>query len=131
MWREVAYEMSESSKTIEGVVMAATQTGKTENMLNHELYCVNYGIGPICYVSSDEGMAIKHSETRFAPMLQAAKMQDYIMAPVQTKANKSTGNKTNLKFYRGTFIQFIGARSESKASSTPIRVLHVDEVDKI
>jgi phage terminase large subunit GpA-like protein len=130
MWREVAYEMSESSKTTEGVVMAATQTGKTENMLNHELYCIEYGIGPMCYVSSDEGLAEKHSETRFGPMLQAAGMQSYIQAPVKSRANKGTGDKVNLKFYKGTFIQFIGARSESKASSTPIRILHIDEIDK-
>lgn len=130
MWREVAYEMSESTNTTEGVVMAATQTGKTENMLNHELFCVEYGIGPICYVSSDEGLALKHSETRFNPMLQAAGMSDYIQAPVKSRANKSSGDKVNLKFFKGTFIQFIGARSESKASSTPIRVLHIDECDK-
>lgn len=129
-WREVAFEMSEASNTIEGVVMAATQTGKTENMLNHELYCVEYGIGPICYVSSDEGLALKHSETRFKPMLKAAGMLKDITAPVQSKANKSTGDKVNLKFFKGTFIQFIGARSESKASSTPIRILHIDEIDK-
>lgn len=130
IWREVAFEMSESSKTVEGVVMAATQTGKTENFLNHELYCVEYGIGPICYTSSDEGLAEKHSMTRFSPMLQAAKMGHEIQAPVKTKANKGTGDKVNLKFYKGTFIQFIGARSESKASSTPIRILHIDEIDK-
>lgn len=129
-WREVAYAMSESEKTTEGVVMAATQTGKTENMLNHELYCVEYGIGPICYVSSDEGLALKHSETRFNPMLKAAKMLEKIRAAVETRANKSGGNKLSLKFFMGTFIQFIGALSESKASSTPIRVLHIDEIDK-
>jgi phage terminase large subunit GpA-like protein len=130
IWREVAYEMSESSKTTEGVVMAATQTGKSENMLNHELYCVEYGIGPVCYVSSDEGLSLKHSETRFKPMLKAANMLKYIQAAVESKSNKSDGDKIGLKFYKGTFIQFIGARSESKASSTPIRVLHIDEIDK-
>lgn len=130
MWREVAYEMSESTKTTEGAVMAATQTGKTVVMMGHEQYCVEYGIGPVCYVSSDEGLALKHSETRFGPMLQAAGMMDYISAPVTTTANKGTGNKLNLKFFKGTFIQFIGARSESKASSTPIRILHIDEEDK-
>ena len=114
-WREVAMSMSEREKTIKGVVMAATQTGKTVVMMGHEQYCVEYGIGPICYTSSDEGLALKHSETRFGPMLQAAKMLHYITAPVKTKANKGTGDKLNLKFFKGTFIQFIGARSESKA----------------
>lgn len=130
MWREVAMSMSESSKTTEGVVMAATQTGKTVVMMGHEQYCVEYGIGPVNYTSSDEGLSYKHSETRFGPMLQAAGMMDYIQAPVKSRANKGTGDKINLKFYKGTFIQFIGARSESKASSTPIRILHIDEIDK-
>lgn len=129
-WREVAMRLSESSRETEVVVMAATQTGKTENMLNHELYCVEYGIGPICYVTSDEGLAGKHSETRFNPMLKDSGMLSKISALVTTRANKSGGNKVLLKTFGGTFIQFIGARSESKASSTPIRILHVDEIDK-
>lgn len=129
-WYEPSMHMSEGSKTVEVVIMKSTQTGGSELLLNHNLYSVEYGIGPVCYVSSDQGLAEKHSETRFTPMIDAAGMQDYIQAPVKSKSNKGTGDKVNLKFYKGTFIQFIGARSESKASSTPIRVLLLDEVDK-
>jgi phage terminase large subunit GpA-like protein len=129
-WREPSLHMSENSKATEVIIMKSTQTGGTELLLNHTLYCMNYGIGPVCYVSSDEGLAVKHSETRIGPMLQAAGMSDIVQAPVKSKANKGTGDKVNLKFYKGTFIQLIGARSESKASSTPIRIVHYDEVDK-
>lgn len=129
-WREPSLYMSENSKITEVIIQKSTQTGGTELLLNHTLYSIYYGIGPLCYVSSDQGLAEKHSETRIGPMLQAAGMSDYIQAPVKSKANKGTGDKVNLKFFKGTFLQLIGARSESKASSTPIRVVYYDEVDK-
>lgn len=129
-WRMPTSDLSEGSKTQEVIIMAATQTGKTETLMNHQLYCVEYGIGPIAYVTSDAGLAERHSETRFAPMIQSAGMQDYIQAPVKSKSNKSSGNAKALKFFKGTFIAFMGAKSESKMSSTPIRVLSIDEVDK-
>ncbi len=129
-WREPSFQLSESNKTVEVAIKKCTQSGGTEILLNHTLYCVEYGIGPICYVSSDEQLSLKHSETRVAPMIDAAGMNGYIQSPVKSKSNKSTGSAKGLKFFRGTFMQFIGARSESKASSTPIRILMLDEVDK-
>ena len=129
--REIAENLSEYTKCTELCVMKATQTGGTDGvMMNHELYCMHYGIGPILYVTSDDDMAQEHMEKRVDPMISSADMQDLITPAVQKKGNKSTGDSRRAKSFRGTFLRATGARSESKLSSFPVRVLHVDEIDK-
>ena len=129
--REPAECASEYSTVTELVVMKGTQTGGTDGiMMNHELYCINYGIGPVQYITSDDDLAGEHMEKRIDPMITAAGMQDLITPPVQKKSNKATGDTKRSKSFKGTFLRTTGARSESKLSSLPSRVLHIDEIDK-
>jgi phage terminase large subunit GpA-like protein len=129
--REIADALSDDSTMTEGVCMKPTQWGFTDGVLmNHELYCIEYGIGPVLYVTSDDDLAGEHMEKRVDPMISAAGMLDKITPPVQKRANKSTGDTRRAKSYGGTFLRAIGARSESKLSSTPIRIVHLDEEDK-
>ena len=129
--REPADCLSEYSTVTELVVMKGTQTGGTDGiMMNHELYAIQYGIGPVQHVSSDDDLAQEHMEKRLDPMISAAGMSDRITPPVQKKANKGTGDTKRSKSYSGTFLRVTGARSESKLSSLPSRILHIDEIDK-
>lgn len=129
--REPADCLSEYSRVLELVIMKGTQTGGTDGiMMNHELYCIEYGIGPVQYVSSDDDLAQEHMEKRLDPMISAAGMQHHIMAPVKKTSNKSTGDTKRSKSYKGTFLRVTGSRSESKLSSLPSRILHIDEIDK-
>ena len=129
--REIAEEFSEYTKTTEGACMKPTQWGYTDGiLLNHQAYCIYYGIGPILYVTSDDDLAGEYMEKRVDPMLKDSGMQDLITPSVEKKGNKSTGDTKRSKSFKGTFLKAIGARSESKLSSVPIRVLHLDEEDK-
>ncbi len=128
--REITEQLSESSRTIELVCMKPTQWAGTAIMLSHQLYCVNYGIGPVLYVTSDDDLAGEYMEKRFDPMIAAAGMQDYITPPVQKRANKATGDTRRAKSFKGTFLRAVGSRSESKLSSFPVRIIHLDEEDK-
>ena len=128
--REITECLSEYSNITEVVNMKPTQWAGTNIMMNHQLYCIEYGIGPVLYVTSDDELASEFMEKRFDPMVAAAKMQDCITPPVQKKANKASGDTKRAKSYKGTFIKAIGARSESKLSSVPVRIVHLDEVDK-
>ncbi len=128
--REITEQLSESSKTIELVCMKPTQWAGTAVMLSHQLYCVFYGIGPVLYVTSDDDLAGEYMEKRFDTMIAAAGMQDYITPPVQKRANKATGDTRRAKSFKGTFLRAVGARSESKLSSFPVRIIHLDEEDK-
>ncbi|KKL91166.1 hypothetical protein LCGC14_1897430, partial [marine sediment metagenome] len=128
--REITECLSEYSNITEVALMKPTQWAATNIMMNHQLYCVEYGIGPMLYVTSDDDLAGEYMEKRWDPMIVAAGMQDYITPPVQKKANKATGDTRRAKSFKGTFIRSIGARSESKLSSFPVRIIHLDEIDK-
>jgi phage terminase large subunit GpA-like protein len=129
--REPAEEASESSMTTELVIIKGTQTGGTDGiMMNHELYCIEYGLGPVQYISSDDDLALEHMERRISPMIKAAKMNDKIIPPAQGKNSRISGDTKRAKSYGGTFLRTTGARSESKLSSLPSRILHIDEIDK-
>lgn len=129
--REIGEEQSENSLTTESVIMKGTQTGGTDGiMMNHELYAINYGLGPVQYVSSDDDLALEHMEKRIDPMITAAKMGDKIIPPTKKKGSRITGDTKRSKSYAGTFLRATGARSESKLSSLPSRILHIDEIDK-
>lgn len=122
--------LSDFSKFTEVNVMKATQTGGTDGILmNHQLYCMEYGIGPIHYMTADEDLAKDHMEQRWDPMIKAADMQDLITPAVEKKGNKSTGDKNLMKSFKGTFLRATGSRSENKSKSLPGRILHLDEVD--
>ena len=110
--REPAECLSDFSKVFELVMMKGTQTGGTDGiMMNHELYCMYYGIGGIQYVTSDDDLAQEHMEKRIDPMIAAAGMNHLITPPVKKKSNKSTGDtkrsksiRWNIpKSYRGKF----------------------------
>ncbi len=129
--REIAEEASESSLTTEIVVIKGTQTGGTDGiMMNHELYCIEFGLGPVQYISSDDDLALEHMERRVTPMISASKMDNKIIPAVQKKGSRVTGDTKRAKSYAGTFLRATGARSESKLSSLPSRILHIDEIDK-
>lgn len=129
--REPAECLSDFSKIFELVVMKGTQTGGTDGlMMNHELYCIYYGIGGVQYITSDDDLAQEHMEKRLGPMIDAAGMQDMIVPPVKKKSNKATGDTKRSKSFGGTYLRVTGANSESKLSSLPSRILHIDEIDK-
>jgi len=128
--REITECLSESSRIVEISVMKGAQTGITTIMENHQLYCIFHGLGPILYVSSDDDLAGEYMEKRLDVALDASGLRSKITPPVLKRSKKSTGDSRRAKSYRGTFIRAVGARSESKLSSFPIRYLHLDETDK-
>ena len=81
--REITECLSEYSNITEVALMKPTQWAATNIIMNHELYCVEYGIGPVLYVTSDDDLAGEYMEKRWDTMIVAAGMQDYITPPVQ------------------------------------------------
>jgi len=129
--RQPAECLSDYSKVYELAIMKGTQVGGSDGiMMNHELYCIFYGIGGIQYVTSDDDLAQEHMEKRLDPMIEAAGMSHLITPPVKKKSNKSTGDTKRSKSFSGTYLRVTGANSESKLSSLPSRILHIDEIDK-
>lgn len=128
--REIADNLSDNSPIRETYVIKATQIGFTVCVMeNHIGYCIEYGIGPLLYVSGDQTMAEEQMEKRVDEMIESAGLQSKIKANVTKRKGKSTGDRTDSKSYGGTFMRAIGPNSESKSRSFPARILHLDELD--
>jgi len=122
--------LSDNSPTSEAYVIKATQVGFTFGVLeNHMGYCIDYGLGPLLYISGDQAMAEEQFEKRVDEMIHSAGLQGKIKANIQKKTGKSTGDRTDSKSYGGTFMRAVGPNSESKLRSFPARFLHEDEID--
>jgi len=129
--RAIADCMSDNSRITETVFMKGTQEGGTDGILINDIaYDIYYGIGPILYVTSDDDLALEFMQKRIDPMIQASGLQEKIIPPVQKKGNHSKGDTLRSKSFGGTYLRSIGARSESKLSSFPVRKLLIDEIDK-
>lgn len=128
--REIADCMSDSSPVLEVYVIKATQVGFTVGVMeNHMGYCIEYGLGPLLYISGDQAMAEEQFEKRIDEMIHNAGLQGKIKANIQKRTGKSTGDRMDSKSYGGTFMRAVGPNSESKLRSFPSRFLHEDEID--
>jgi phage terminase large subunit GpA-like protein len=128
--REIADNQSDNSPVTETYVIKATQVGFTVGVLeNHLGYCIEYGLGPLLYISGDQAMAEEQFEKRVDEMIQSADLKDKIKPNIHKKKGKSTGDRADSKSYGGTFMRAVGPNSESKLRSFPMRFLHEDEID--
>lgn len=118
-----------SDRRIEKVVaMLASQTGKTEVILNAIGYYVDQEPSPILVVQpSEKPMGEAFSKDRLAPMLSASPA---LAGKVKSPRVKDSGNQVLHKVFPGGYISIAGANSAAGLASRPIRVVLCDEVDR-
>lgn len=128
--REPAENQSDMSDIVETVIMKAPQTGGTVGVMeNAQLYSIEYGIGPVLYLSADETMAKLQKELRIDTMIESAGMQDKIIPSTVKKSNTATGDTKLMLSYGGTSLRVAGPNSEGPLRSIPARIVHIDEID--
>jgi len=115
-----------SDDTVKVVVLEwASQTGKTEIVLNTIGYYMHYEPAPILLLLPTEATAKDFSKYRIQPMI------DYTPA---LKGFFGEGNDPNnttlLKVFPGGYLSIASAGSASDLASKPIRILIMDEVDR-
>lgn len=108
------------------VIMASSQTGKTEVLLNLVGYHMHLDPAPIMLVEPTRDMAQAVSKDRIAPMLAATPALRGLVS-VKTRDGSNT---TLHKSFPGGHITLGGANSPASLASRPIRVLLADEVDR-
>lgn len=129
--REILNCMSDSSPVLECYVIKPTQVGFTVGVTeNHIGYCIEYGIGPVTYVGGDATMAEQQMSIRIDDMIAESGLSAKIRPNVIKKKGKATGDTVDTKMYAGTFMKAVGPNSESKAATFPMKILHLDEMDK-
>ncbi|SFP10698.1 phage terminase large subunit family protein [Salibacterium halotolerans] len=109
------------------VVMASSQVGKTEILLNAVGYHIDFDPSPILLLMPTEQLAKDFSKERLSPMIRDTPA---IRNKVAESKTRDGGNTTLQKAFTGGYIALVGANAPSGLSSRPIRILLADEVDR-
>jgi phage terminase large subunit GpA-like protein len=105
----------------------ATQTLKTELLLNTIGFLAHTDPSPMLMVLPKDDAAKAFSKERLVPMLEATPV---LAALLGDKRTRQTDNTVLFKKYPGGFLAIAGAGSPTNLSMRPVRVVLLDEVDK-
>ena len=112
-------------KTI--AVVASSQVGKTESLLNILGYMIDQDPGPAMYALPTLNQAEDFSKRRFAPMIRDT---ECIREKVADSKARNSGNTITKKTYPGGMISFVGSNSPADLAGTPARYIFGDEIDR-
>jgi len=105
-------------------IMAASQVGKTEAMLNMLGFVIDQDPGPTLLVlpRSDDAKSVSHNRVR--PMIESSQaLLKYVP--------ENSDDLTKLEYHFDRMVlYFAGSNSPADLASRPIRYLFLDEVDK-
>lgn len=109
------------------VVMIASQTGKTEVLLNVIGYFMAHDPAPMLLIQPTLEMAEAFSKDRLVPMLRDTPS---LRGLVKEARSRDSGNTLLHKQFPGGHITLAGANSAASLASRPIRIVLCDEVDR-
>ena len=109
------------------VIVAASQVGKTEMLLNMLGYVIDIDPGPAMFVVPTLDNAKDFTKRRVAPAIRDTKrLQDKVSSP-----KSRDGSNTMLKKkYPGGMVTFTGSNSPADLASVPARYVFGDELDR-
>lgn len=117
-----------SDPDVEQVVfVSASQTGKTEALLNVIGYHIHHDAAPMLLVQPTLEMAQAFSKDRLAPMVRDTPALSGKIADPRTR---DSGNTTLHKTFPGGHITLCGSNSPASLASRPVRIVLLDEVDR-
>lgn len=117
-----------TSTAIERVVlMKGVQIGATEAGLNWIGYIIAHAPGVMLAVMPSIDMARRNGRVRLDPMIAASPVLRSKVAPPRSRDSENTALS---KSFAGGYLIMTGANSSSALSSTPVRYVFLDEVDK-
>lgn len=109
------------------VIMASSQTGKTEVLLNLIGRHIHLDPAPMMLIEPTLDMAKAISTDRIAPMIEAMPVLHDRVSPARSR---SSSNTVLRKGFPGGHLTLAGSNSPASLASRPIRILLGDEVDR-
>lgn len=109
------------------VMVAASQVGKSEFLLNCIGYSIDQDPASTIFVQPTLDDARKFSRLRVAPMIRDSKP---LKAKVSDVKTRDSGNTILQKSYPGGMLTMTGSNSASALASTPARYIFGDERDR-
>ena len=109
------------------VMVAASQVGKSEFLLNCIAYAVDQDPASTMFILPTLEDARKFSRLRIAPMIRDSKRLKEKVSEVKTR---DSGNTILQKSFPGGMLTITGSNSASALASTPARYIFGDERDR-
>jgi phage terminase large subunit GpA-like protein len=110
------------------VLKLASQLGKTEAILNGIGYFADLDPGPTMYVLPNEKLAKSYSTARLQPMITATPA---LRSKFSDQRSRDGSNNKLEKSFPGGFVIMASAESPAELAGRPIRVLLMDEIDRM
>lgn len=108
-------------------VVGGAQWGKTQILNNIILYIIVANPGPIMVVCPTERAAEKWSKTRLMPMVRDCPELSALIG----EKSRDSSNTILEKTFPGGLLVAVGANAPAGLASQPIKILLMDEVDRI
>ena len=109
------------------VIVAASQVGKTEMLLNMLGYVIDIDPGPAMFVIPTLDNAKDFTKRRVAPAIRDTKrLKDKVSNP----KTRDSSNTILKKKYPGGMVTFTGSNSPADLASVPARYVFGDELDR-
>ncbi len=124
--KEIMYNLSEQSIAQHIAFMKSAQVGGSEAGNNFLGYLMHQNPGPSMLVLPSKGEAEKYSKDRIERMIEACKVLQDVRVK---KAGKADSNTILKKEFKGGFLTIVGAQSAKALRSTPIKNVHLSEID--
>jgi phage terminase large subunit GpA-like protein len=108
-------------------VMAATQTVKSELILNSAGYFIAADPSAILIVQPTQSAAEAFAKERFSAMVASTPV---LRALVPTPASRLGDSTITHRSFPGGALNFVGANAPTDLASRPVRIVCLDEIDK-
>lgn len=117
-----------SDPRVKDIVMVATsQVGKTEMLLNMMGSSIDLDPGPMVYIMPTNGTSQDLSKRRLAPMIRDSKR---LKNKVSDAKSRDANNTILKKAFPGGMLTIASSQSPSELASIPARFLYGDELDR-
>jgi len=125
--REIMDCLGKTSDMQEIDFMKGAQIGATDAGNNWIGYTIDIDPGPMLLVMPTDEAIKKNSRTRITPMINSTPV---LKNKIKAVGLKDAENTINSKSFPGGVLMMVGANSPVGLSSTPVKKLFLDEVDR-
>lgn len=131
-WKEVLFELSPLSPTVEVGVMKGRQVAGTTMLIEGDLaYSIANNLGPFGYATSTGDMLGKNFEIKIEKMIDNCNLRHLIGEQSGKKSSRTSSDKKIEKtFLDGSFLHGLSLQSASQAKSFTYRKVYIDEIDE-
>lgn len=125
--REIADRLSVNDPAQKIIYKKSSQVGATEMGNNWLGYCIDKVPAAFLYIMPTDAAMKKHSKTRIQRMIESTPC---LAQKIKPNRSKDSGNTIQEKYFDGGSVTMVGANSPVGLSSTPIRFVYADEIDR-